>query len=122
MVWVKYLMTEKLFGPDDALFPPPLCKPVDGEFKVIGLKREPYKNANAIRAASKEAFTRADLPPFTPHAFRKTLVKWGDTAYQSREAFKAFSQNIGHSNVITTVSASCPVSIDRQAELIKGKR
>jgi len=50
------------------------------------------------------------------------LVKWADTTYTTREAFKAFSQNIGHSNVITTVSAYCPVSIERQAELIKRKK
>jgi hypothetical protein len=49
-------------------------------------------------------------------------VKWADAAYPSREAFKAFSQNIGHSSVITAVSAYCPVSIERQAELIKKKR
>jgi len=61
----------------------------------------------------------ADLPPFTPHAFRKTLVKWADTFYPTREAFKAFSQNIGHSRVVTSISAYCPVSIERQAELIK---
>lgn len=119
--WVTYLKREKLFGSDDPLFPPAKIKPIDGEFKVVGLERETYKNANAIRTAIKEAFTRAYLPPFTPHAFRKTLVKWADIRYPTREAFKAFSQNIGHSNVVTTVSAYCPVSIERQAELIKGK-
>jgi hypothetical protein len=40
-------------------------------------------------------------------------------AYPTREAFKAFSQNIGHSVVITTVSAYCPVSVERQAEMIR---
>ncbi len=59
-----------------------------------------YKSANAIRAVIKDAFTRADLPAFTPHAFRKTLMKWTDSVYTTREAFKAFSQNIGHSNVV----------------------
>lgn len=117
--WITYLRKDKLFGPDDALFPPPLIGQVDGSFTVTGLKRETYQNANAIRAAIKNAFTRADLPAFTPHAFRKTLVKWADKAYPSREAFKAFSQNIGHSSVITTVSAYCPVSTERQGELIK---
>jgi len=117
--WVTYLKNNKLFGPDDALFPPALVKVQEGEFKVVGLKRETYKNANAIRAAIKDAFISADLPPFTPHAFRKTLVKWADTVYPTREAFKAFSQNIGHTSVITTVSAYCPVSVERQAELIK---
>ena len=117
--WVSHLKETALFGPDDPLFPPPMNKPIDGAFKVVGLRREIYKNANAIRTVIKEAFTRADLPPFTPHAFRKTLVKWADTAYPTREAFKAFSQNIGHSSVITTVSAYCPVTTERQGELIK---
>ncbi len=119
---MSYLKKEKLFGPDDPLFPPSKIKPVDGEFKVVGLKRETYKNANAIRAVIKEAFERADLPPFTPHAFRKTLVKWADATYPTREAFKAFSQNIGHSNVVTTISAYCPVDIERQAELIRSAK
>jgi integrase/recombinase XerD len=119
--WVTYLRTDKLFGPDDALFPPPRIQAVDGAFTVTGLKRGTYQNANAVRAAIKDAFLRADLPQFTPHAFRKTLVKWADTAYPTREAFKAFSQNIGHSSVITTVSAYCPVSIERQRALIRGE-
>ena len=117
--WVSYLRTDKLFGPDDPLFPPLKLTPVSGALKVTGFQREIYKNANSIRQAIKEAFTRADLHPFTPHAFRKTLVKWADAAYPTREAFKAFSQNIGHTSVITTVSAYCPVSVERQAELIK---
>lgn len=117
--WVTYLRKDKLFGPDDALFPPPRIGQVDGSFTVTGLKRETYQNANAIRAAIKEAFTRADLPPFTPHAFRKTLVKWADITYPTRQAFKAFSQNIGHSSVITTVSAYCPISSEEQGALIK---
>ena len=118
--WASYLKRKKLFGPDDPLFPPAKVEAIDGEFKVVGFEREPYRNANSIRAVIKEAFIRADLPCFTPHAFRKTLVKWADIHYPTREGFKAFSQNIGHSNVVTTVSAYCPVSIERQAELIKG--
>ncbi|MGJ8604412.1 MAG: site-specific integrase [Marivita sp.] len=117
--WLNHLKKERLFGPDDPLFPPAQVKAIDGEFQVSGLKREIYKNANALRKAIRDAFTRADLPPFTPHAFRKTLVKWADTHYPTREAFKAFSQNIGHSSVVTSISAYCPVSIERQGELIK---
>lgn len=118
--WVSQLKTKLLFGPDDPLFPPPKLKNINGEFKVVGFSRDIYKNATAIRTTIKDAFVRADLPKFTPHAFRKTLVKWADITYPSREQFKAFSQNIGHTSVITTVSAYCPVSIERQAELIKG--
>lgn len=120
--WVAFLKTEKLFGPDDPLFPPIAIKVIDGGFKVAGLKREIYKNATAIRESIKLAFIRADLPPFTPHAFRKTLVKWADVQYPTREGFKAFSQNIGHSNVVTTISAYCPISIEQQGQLIKKRK
>jgi len=77
--WNTHLKENALFGPDDPLFPLPKNATVDGEFKIVGLRRDIYKNANAIRTAIKDAFIRADLPPFTPHAFRKTLVKWADS-------------------------------------------
>lgn len=117
--WVRYLQKEKLFGPDDPVFPPIKTGNKGGEFAVLGFKRDTYSNANAIRKAIKDAFLSAGLPTFTPHAFRKTLVKWASDTYRTVEAFKAFSQNIGHSSVVTTASAYMPVSLERQAELIK---
>ncbi len=117
--WVAFLRQDKLFGPDDPLFPPVKTGQVDGVLKVVGFERRIYKNANAIRKAIKEAFVRADLPPFTPHAFRATLVKWADTAFPTRAGFKAFSQNIGHASVITTVSAYCQVSLEEQAAYMR---
>ena len=39
----------------------------------------------------------------------------------SCKSSKAFSQNIGHTSVITTISAYCPISTERQAELIRKK-
>ncbi len=120
--WVQYLQSELLFGPDDPLFPPPEMGVEDGQFTVVGLKRETYQNANALRTVVKQAFENAGLPTFAPHSFRKTLTKWADTHYPTREAFKAFSQNIGHESVVTTVSAYCSVSTERQGELIKAPK
>lgn len=118
--WVRHLCDERLFGHDDPLFPPPEMGRVQGGFAVIGLKRTPYANAGAIREAIKTAFVSADLPPFVPHSFRKTIVKWGVNHYKTPEALKAFSQNIGHESLLTTYSAYLPVSHERQAELITG--
>lgn len=120
--WVRFLQKEKLFGPDDPLFPPLEIGHRDGEFKVLGFQREIYRNANAIRKVVKSAFEAGGLPTFTPHAFRKTLVKWANDYYPTVEEFKAFSLNIGHSSVVTTASAYCHVSLDRQAELIRKKK
>ncbi len=122
IAWVRYLQKEMLFGPDDPVFPPLEIGHKEGEFAVLGFKRDVYSNANAIRKVIKDAFLTAGLPTFTPHSFRKTLVKWASDTYQTVEAFKAFSQNIGHSSVVTTASAYMPVSIERQAELIKKKK
>jgi integrase/recombinase XerD len=118
--WVEYLKNDLLFGYDDALFPKPKIAAVDGSFAVVGFDPAPYASASAIREVIKSAFTTASLPPFAPHSFRKTLVKWADTHYQTREGFKAFSQNIGHDSVATTVGAYFPVSQERQAQIIRG--
>ena len=118
--WVNHLRQDLLFGNEDAVFPKPKMGIVDGAFAVTGFEREPYATAGAILTAIKNAFAAAGLPTFGPHSFRHTLVRWGDAHYKSREAFKAFSQNIGHEKEITTVGSYLKVSQERQAELIRG--
>ena len=118
--WVHHLRQDLLFGHDDALFPKPEMGLVDGVFATLGLSRDTYANAGKIRDIIKTAFTTAGLPAFAPHSFRKTLVKYGDQRCKTREQFKAWSLNIGHDSVVTTISAYCPVSRERQAELIRG--
>lgn len=118
--WVEHLKNDQLFGYDDALFPKLKIANMEGSFTVVGFEREPYASAAAICEVIKSAFTAAGLPAFGPHSFRKTLIKWGDEKFQSREAFKAFSQNIGHKSVVTTVGAYLPVSHERQAQIIRG--
>jgi integrase/recombinase XerD len=119
--WVTFLRQELLFGNDDALFPKQDIGHVNRSFAVTGFARQPYASASAIREAIKAAFVAAGLPAFGPHSFRKTLVKWGDGYFMSREAFKAFSQNIGHDSEITTVGSYLKVSQERQAELMRGR-
>jgi integrase/recombinase XerD len=117
--WITYLREDRLFGHNDALFPKPELGLVDGSFATIGFTRAAYGNAGKIREVIKSSFINAGLPPFVPHSFRKTLVKYGDQLCDTREQFKAWSQNLGHDSVVTTISAYCPVSNDRQAELIR---
>jgi integrase len=117
--WINYLRQELLFGHDDALFPKPELGLIDGSFATMGLSRATYGSAGKIREVIKNAFINAGLPQFVPHSFRKTLVKYGDQICTTREQFKAWSQNLGHDSVVTTISAYCPVSNERQAELIR---
>lgn len=118
--WIAYLRQEELFGPSDALFPKPKMGLKDGSFAALGLSRETYSNAGKLRTIVKEAFTNAGLPPFAPHSFRKTLGLMANEHCKTPEQFKAWSLNLGHENIATTLSAYCPVSPSRQGELIRG--
>ena len=118
--WVEYLRNDLLFGNEDALFPTPKMDASGGNgYRVSGLTRENYANGHTICKITKNTFVTAGLEQFTPHSFRTTLVKYGDQICTTREQFKAWSQNMGHDSVITTISAYCPVSDERQAVLIK---
>lgn len=118
--WVNHLRQDLLFGPKDALFPRPVLEVMDGSFTVTGLSREPYANAGKVREVIKSAFVNAGLPAFAPHSFRRTLVALGNDVCKTPEVFKAWSLNLGHDSVVTTISAYCPVSTQRQRELIRG--
>jgi integrase len=117
--WIAFLREDQLFGPADALFPKPLMGVRNGSFACLGLSCETYSNAGKIRAVVKDAFTSAGLPPFGPHSFRKTLGILANDHCKTPEQFKAWSLNLGHENIATTLSAYCPVSASRQGELIR---
>ena len=118
--WVDYLRKDELFGAGDALFPKPKMGLQDGAFAALGLSRDTYSNAGKLRSVIKDAFTIAGLPAFGPHSFRKTLGLLANEHCKTPEQFKAWSMNLGHENIATTLSAYCPVSPSRQGELIKG--
>ena len=117
--WVRYLRDEKLFGPQDALFPKLVIGIQNGRFCVTGFAREPYAGSQMISNVVQNAFKTAGLHEFTPHSFRKTLAMFGDQKCQTLEARKAWSQNLGHDSLATTVNAYMPVSRERQAEIIR---
>lgn len=118
--WVNYLRKDMLFGPEDAVFPKPKIEVVEGRgFQLTGLSGETYANANAFRKMIKITFVNAGLHPFFPHSFRKTLTKYGDKVCDTREQFKAWSMNMGHDSVVTTIDAYLQISVERQGELIK---
>lgn len=117
--WVEYLREEKLFAPHDALFPKLLPAHANGRFQRGLLSREPYSNSQMVNHVFRRAFRDTGLQSFTPHSIRKTLALLGDQLCASLEARKAWSQNLGHENLATTVSAYMPVSRDRQASIIK---
>jgi integrase len=107
-------------GLDDPLFPKTLVRQnAARHFEADGLSRECWNSAAPIRKIFREAFAFANLPYFNPHSFRKTLARLGEELCQTPEAFKAWSQNLGHEKVLTTFTSYGPVSVERQAELIQ---
>ena len=102
--WVNYLLTEKLWGPDDPLFPATqVALGETHQFEACGLARTHWSNAGPIRGIFREAFERAGIPYANPHSFRATLAGLGEKLCRSPEEFKAWSQNLGHEGVLTNL-------------------
>jgi integrase len=118
--WIDYLRREQLWGLDDPLFP--ATKIAIGEtrhFEKSGLDRKHWSSGGPIRTIFRLAFAAAGLPYFNPHSFRKTLALFGGQICKSPEEYKAWSQNLGHENVLTTLSSYGDVAGHRQAEIIR---
>lgn len=115
--WISFLIRERDFGPDDPLFPATKVAIGDNGFEAGGLTRHHWKNAAAIRRIFREAFTRAGLPYANPHSFRNTLAALGERVCATPEDFKAWSQNLGHEHVLTTLTSYGAVAGHRQAEI-----
>jgi integrase/recombinase XerD len=64
--------------------------------------------------------TLAGLPYFNPHSLRSTLVQLAYELKLDAEQFKAWSQNLGHENCLTTFSSYGEIAPGRQAEIIRG--
>ena len=118
--WEKYLREKKFYGNDDPLFPMnEVGLNAHQQFASVGLKAKHWSTASPIREIFKKAFKEAELPYFNPHSFRDTLVKLGQMKCKTPEAFKAWSQNLGHENVLTTFTSYGQVALSRQEEILK---
>lgn len=118
--WINYLQTELLWGADDPLFPATrVAMNANQQFEAAGLDRKHWSNATPIRKIFGEAFSSAGLPTFPPHRVRKTLAQLGERVCRNPEDFKAWSQNLGHEQVMTTLFAYGEVAPRRQAEIIR---
>lgn len=120
IAWVNYLKKEKLYGNNDPLFPRTKLGLDERDcFKAQGIEPIHWQNASPVRKIVKEAFEKAGLPYFTPHTFRHTLVSLGEQLCQTPEQFKAWSQNLGHEQVMTTFTSYGYVQPVRQGEVLK---
>ena len=118
--WVATLTKDQLWAPTDPLFPAPLMQlDSEGSFRAVGIKREHWTMANAIRRIFRAAFEPAGLPYFHPHSLRHTLWQLGQRLCRTPEKFKAWNQNYGEENVTTTFMNYGNIAADRQGEIIR---
>lgn len=118
--WVKYLKNEKFFDYESPLFPrTSLNLDQNDQFKRDCLDAAPWQTTTSIRDVVKQAFASADLAYYNPHSFRKTLVKLAYELCKTPEDFKAWSQNLGHNNPLTTFTSYGHIEEFNQGEIIK---
>lgn len=118
--WVAWLREARLWGNDDPLFPATeIGLGPEQQFVATGLARKHWSTAAPIRVIFREAFVAAGLPYFNPHSLRRTLVQLGERHCQTPEEFKAWSQNLGHEEVLTTFYSYGYVATPRQGEILR---
>ena len=118
--WVGELKRDYLWGRDDPLFPATqLGQDSNGDFTPVGILRSGWRTTQPINAIFRRAFERAGLPYFNPHSFRDMLVRHAMTLNLSAEEMKAWSQNLGHADVLTTFTSYGAVPVHRQGDLIR---
>lgn len=118
--WVNYLKNELLFSNDDPLFPKTKIMQGDGnKFQYTSLSKEHWQTTAPIRAIFRKAFNAAGLSYFNPHSFRNTLANLGERLCQTAETFKAWSQNLSHTKMLTTFFSYGEIQINRQEEIFR---
>lgn len=118
--WALFLRRDRLWSEDDPLFPKTKVIVGRSGYEAAGLKRENWSTAAPIRAVFRQAFSAADLPCFNPHSLRNTLARLGEQACRNPEELKAWSQNLGHESVLTTLRSYGQVDRHRQADIMAG--
>lgn len=118
--WVEHLRSNLFWGENDPLFPATeIAVGESGGFQPVGLKRAHWSNADPIRKIFRRAFEAAGLEYFNPHSFRNTLARLGMKLCKSGEELKAWSQNLGHEQVLTTLYNYGEIPDYQQSEIIR---
>jgi integrase len=118
--WHQAMRGDVCRGPQDPLFPATeMGLGAHGVFAPQGLAREAWTTSGPIREIFKSAFATAGLPYFNPHSMRDMLVRHIMTLDLPVETLKAWSQNLGHQGLLTTLTSYGAVASPRQAELIR---
>lgn len=120
--WIDYLDETALYNPDDPLLPvTALTFDAEAGFKANGFERRHWKSTEPVRKIVNQAFAAANLQAFGPHAFCQMLARHAAKTCTSVAELVATSQNLGHSDVLTTLRSYGQISRERQRALVTGE-
>lgn len=118
--WINFLKNEKHFDYESPLFPKTkLGHDQNNQFVGDCLDTEHWQSTEPIREIVETAFELACFPRYTPHAFRNTLTQLLYEMCKSTEASKAWSQNLGHEKLSTTLTSYGHIAVENQGRIIK---
>jgi integrase/recombinase XerD len=117
--WIAELRMLHLFAPNDPVFPKTkVGQGQDKGFQASGIEATHWRDASPVRSIFRQAFEEAGLAYFPPHSFRHTLGHLMQTACRTPEQIKAWSQNLGHENIATTLTSYGKIDPHRQGDVI----
>ncbi len=118
--YVDWLRLDLRWNGNDPLFPrTQLQVGEERHFRSCGLERCHWATPDPVREAFRKAFRAGNLAYYSPHAIRRTLALLGQQRCRTPEELKAWSQNLGHEQVLTTMTSYGAVSLPRQTEIIR---
>ncbi|WVX48920.1 Tyrosine recombinase XerC [Roseobacter fucihabitans] len=119
--WMTYCDEVALYGPDDPLFSATaIAANSNLGFAANGFTREHWKTTEPVRKIVRIAYDAAGIPNYGPHAFRHMLARHAAKHCTSVAELVVTSQNLGHTDVLTTLRSYGQISRDAQRKLITG--
>lgn len=120
--WITYLDEIALYGPDDPLFPASE-RAMQGfaGVKSDEFERRHWSTTEPVRRIVNGAFHRAGLQAFGPHAFRHMHARRAARECKSVPELIAVADNLGHTDVLTTLRSYGQISREDQRRLITGE-
>lgn len=102
--WIDYLRVEKGFDDACPVFPKEdLSIKASFHLQRGQLSRHHWADAGRVRDIVKEQFAAVGLPAFVPHRFRDSLGALRRVKCRSPEEHLAWSRNLGHESLQTTL-------------------
>ena len=119
--WITYLDETVLYGPDDPLFPATAIKPdANIGFSENGFHKRNWTTTEPVRKIVRKAFEGASVTNYGPHAFRHMLARHIAKNCKSVAELIATSQNLGHTDLLTTLRSYGQISREEQRKLVTG--